>query len=82
MPKCIRFPAIMCFLLFSAGCQLRQDVSPGLEPQHEDYARARSGFKTKLVRRGPSPQAGEPLRAPAGADEIEYRSGDLVPGPI
>ena len=78
MPKCVRLPAIMCFLLFSAGCQFRQDVSPGLEPQHEDFARARSGFKTKLVRRGPSPQAGEPLRTPAGADEVEYRSGDLI----
>ena len=78
MPKCVRLPAIMCFLLFSAGCQFRQDVSPGLEPQREDFARGRSGFKTKLVRRGPSPQAGEPLRTPAGADEVEYRSGDLI----
>ncbi len=78
MPKFVRLPIIVCFLLFSSGCGFQQDVSPGLEPQLEDFVRARSRFKTKLVRRGPSPQTGEPLRTPAGADEIEYRSGELI----
>ena len=77
MQNCVRLPAIICFLLSSAGCQFRQDVSPGLEPQHE-ARQCPGGFKTKLVRHGPSPQAGEPLQTPSGPDEIEYRSGGLT----
>jgi dienelactone hydrolase len=78
MPKCARLALSIGFLLSSAGCQSRQDVSPGLEPQHEDFVRARNGFKTKLVRQGPSPQPGEPLQTPSGATEINYRSGELT----
>jgi dienelactone hydrolase len=78
MSKWDRLAIIVGFLLFSAGCQFRQDVSPGLELQHEDYARARNAFKTKLVRQGPSPQTGEPLQSPLGAAEIDFRSGDLI----
>jgi dienelactone hydrolase len=63
-------------LLLAAGCS-RQGPSPGLELQHEDYARARSGFKTKLVRSGPAPQKGEALHAPPGAQQVTVRSGDL-----
>jgi acetyl esterase/lipase len=50
---------------------------PATEVQNEDYARARSKFQTKLLRKDPSPQKGPPVKAPAGATEIEYRSGDL-----
>ncbi|MFI5455881.1 MAG: alpha/beta hydrolase family protein [Isosphaerales bacterium] len=78
MPNCVRLALTIGFLLLSAGCQGRQDVSPGLEPQQEDFARARKGFKTKLVRQGPSPQPGNSLQTPSGATEIDYRSGDLI----
>lgn len=78
MPKCVRFALIIGCMVCSAGCQFRPDVSPGLEPQDEDFAQVRSSFKTKLIRQGPSPQTGEPLQTPSAANEIEYRSGDLV----
>jgi dienelactone hydrolase len=50
---------------------------PPTELRNEDYARARSQFQTKLLRRGPSPQRWSPVQPPAGVTEIEYRSGDL-----
>lgn len=43
----------------------------------EDYALARSAFKTKLLWRGPSPQEGEAGLTPKGATVVTYRSGDL-----
>jgi dipeptidyl aminopeptidase/acylaminoacyl peptidase len=70
------FPLGAGLLLLAAGCG-RQGPSPGLELQHEDYAKARSSFKTKLVRSGPAPQKGEPLHAPPGAQQVTVRSGDL-----
>jgi formylglycine-generating enzyme required for sulfatase activity len=51
--------------------------APGMEPQNEDYAQARSRFKTKLVRKGPSPQSWTPTKPPEGVSEVEYTSGDL-----
>src|ERR1700719_4424318 len=69
MPNCVRLALTVGFMLFSAACQSRQEVSPGLEPQQEDFARARNGFKTRLVRQGPSPQPGGPLQTPSGATE-------------
>jgi dipeptidyl aminopeptidase/acylaminoacyl peptidase len=48
-----------------------------VEVQNEDYAQARSRFRTKLVRKGPAPQPWEPARPPAGITEIVYPSGDL-----
>ena len=50
---------------------------PEVEAQNEDYAQARSRFQTKLLRRGPSPQPGSPVKPPAGVTEIEYPSGEL-----
>ncbi|HLJ95573.1 MAG TPA: SUMF1/EgtB/PvdO family nonheme iron enzyme, partial [Gemmataceae bacterium] len=44
---------------------------------HQDYAQARSQFRTKLVRKGPSPQEWSPTKPSAGATEVEYPSGDL-----
>src|SRR4051794_29300273 len=35
--------------------------SPGLEARDEDYATARSTFRTKLLRTGPAPQPAPPL---------------------
>lgn len=46
-----------------------------LETQQEDYAVAREKFRTKLTRRGPSPQSFEPLSTPPGAQRVSYRSG-------
>jgi len=48
-----------------------------LGPSEEDYAKARAGFKTHLLRQTPSPQEGEPLATPPGAEMIDYRSGGL-----
>jgi dienelactone hydrolase len=78
MLNCVRLAPIIGFLLFTAGCQNWQDVSPGLEPQSQDYVQARKDFKTRLIRQGPSPQHGEPLHTPSGATEISYRSGDMI----
>jgi dienelactone hydrolase len=50
---------------------------PATEVQKEDYARARSQFRTKLLRKGPSPQRWSPVDAPTGVAEVEYPSGDL-----
>jgi dipeptidyl aminopeptidase/acylaminoacyl peptidase len=52
-------------------------ATPGLELQTEDYAHARSSFRTNLVRTGPAPHQGEPLKRPHDAQEIEYGSGEL-----
>jgi formylglycine-generating enzyme required for sulfatase activity/dienelactone hydrolase len=51
--------------------------APVMEAQHEDYARARAGFQTKLVRKGPAPQGWFPLKPPDGVSETEYTSGEL-----
>lgn len=51
--------------------------TPGLELRNEDYVQARAGFATRLVRRGPSPAASEPLATPPGAVTVEYQSGPL-----
>src|SRR5262249_55756480 len=50
--------------------------APGGEVQNEDYAQARSQFRTKLVRKAPSPQQWSPTKPPVEATEIEYPSGD------
>jgi dipeptidyl aminopeptidase/acylaminoacyl peptidase len=45
--------------------------------QDEDYAKVRSQFRTKLTRKGPSPQPWSAAKPPAGVSEIEYVSGEL-----
>lgn len=45
--------------------------------QTQDYADARKGFKTRLVRQGPAPQTWTREVPPADADEVEYTSGGL-----
>ena len=45
--------------------------------QTEDYAKARSQFKTKLLRQGPAPQPWKPIKPPARVSEVEYTSGEL-----
>jgi dienelactone hydrolase len=78
MPKHPRLALIIALLALSTGCQSHPDVSPGLEPQQQDYAQARSAWKTKLVRQGPSPQQGEPLQTPPNTVAIDYHSGELT----
>src|SRR5262249_40398988 len=51
--------------------------APGVEILDEDYAQARSRFRTKLVRKGPSPQGWTPTKPPEGVSEVEYASGEL-----
>lgn len=41
-------------------------------PSPEDYRTARQHFQTRLTRHGPSPQKGETLSPPAGAQRVEY----------
>ena len=52
-------------------------LAPVVEIQKEDYAQARGRFRTKLLRKGPSPQPWKPVKPPAGVTEVEYPSGDL-----
>ena len=77
----VRLAALIALL---AGCGgLREPprslppATPGLELQPEDYAVARAAFRTRLLRRGPAPQVGEPLTSPPGAVAIRYTSGKL-----
>jgi dipeptidyl aminopeptidase/acylaminoacyl peptidase len=59
------------------GATDRAGLAPVVEVQHEDYAAARWRFRTKLLRQGPAPQPWSPVKAPDGAAEVEYPSGDL-----
>jgi dipeptidyl aminopeptidase/acylaminoacyl peptidase len=75
--------ACVACLWCEAGCRRSNrgtDVppaTPGLELQDEDYAAARAGFKTRLVRKGPAPQRWQPVTPPEGVLAVEYRSGGL-----
>jgi dienelactone hydrolase len=51
--------------------------TPEVNVQQEDYAEARSRFRTKLLRQGPAPQAWAPVNPPAEVTEIDYSSGEL-----
>ena len=81
MPPHVRLAAFFALL---AGCSGTMEpprplpaATPGLVLQAEDYAAARAGFRTKLLRKGPSPQPGEPLTTPSGAIAVPYPSGKL-----
>src|SRR5262249_3468665 len=52
-------------------------LSPVVAVHHEDYSQARTKFKTKLLRKVPSPQPSRPVKPPNGVTEVEYDSGDL-----
>jgi dipeptidyl aminopeptidase/acylaminoacyl peptidase len=80
MRKCLPVVALLVLL---GGCERAAPgslprVSPGLELQKESFAQARAGFRTKLTRKAPSPQAGEPLKTPTGASAVDYTSGGLT----
>ena len=53
-------------------------VPPEVAIQTEDYATARQGFTTTLVKRGPPPQKPPALEASASADTVSFRSGSLT----
>lgn len=63
-------------LLSLGGCRW---VSKLLVPEasRTSYETARSRFKTKLVHRGPAPQAFSKDLPPLGVDVVRYRSGSL-----
>lgn len=51
---------------------------PNIAVQSEDYAKARSGFHTKLLKKGPAPyQSCTSTKPPEGVSEIEFPSGPL-----
>lgn len=54
------------------------EESQPLPVQSEDYAKARTQFKTTLTSRGGSPQDWDPLVTPSGAAELVYQSGGHV----
>jgi dipeptidyl aminopeptidase/acylaminoacyl peptidase len=53
------------------------DYRPTIEIQQEDFATARSHFKSQILRSGPSPSEWEDLVTPKGAVEVLYPSGNL-----
>jgi acetyl esterase/lipase len=55
----------------------KRSFAPVVKVRDEDYVEVRRGFRTKLLRRGPSPQEEPMPRPPAGVEEVEYRSGEL-----
>ena len=78
LPYLAPLGAVVALSLACGGlANLGNTPSPGLEPQDEDYATARAGFRTKLVKNGPAPQSWRPERPPAGVTEVPYQSGDL-----
>jgi dienelactone hydrolase len=62
----------------SEGKSTKDDAfAPMVKIQDEDYAKVRSQFRTKLTRKGPSPQPATAVKPPMGVSEIEYASGEL-----
>jgi dipeptidyl aminopeptidase/acylaminoacyl peptidase len=57
--------------------QMAELAAEDLDLQQEDYAQARSQFRTKLLRQGPAPQEWQPVQTPAGVQEVEFPSGKL-----
>jgi dipeptidyl aminopeptidase/acylaminoacyl peptidase len=62
----------------SGGAAAKDDpFAPMVKIQDDDYAKVRSQFRTKLTRKGPSPQEWSAVKTPAGVSEIEFVSGEL-----
>jgi dipeptidyl aminopeptidase/acylaminoacyl peptidase len=53
------------------------DYRPTVEIQQEEFATARSHFKSQILRSGPSPTEWEDLLTPKDAAEVIYFSGNL-----
>ena len=71
-----RLAIIIALLALSSGCQSHPGVSLG--PQQQDYAQARSAFKTKLVAPRPIPTATRTASDPAEhcCDRLQIRRSD------
>src|SRR5262245_57565672 len=62
----------------SGGSAGKEDsFAPMVKVQDEDYGTVRRQFRTKLLRKGASPQPWSAAKPPAGVSEIEYVSGEL-----
>jgi pimeloyl-ACP methyl ester carboxylesterase len=68
---------LFCGVLNAQQPPAPPDFRPLVQVQHEDYAKARKHFQTRLLRVGPSPQKWGPLNLPPGVTEVEYPSGSL-----
>ena len=79
--------AICVFIFFTGVARARcAQAPPKIDPmdvpdivlQNEDYAKARKGFHTTLIEKGPAPeQVCTPTQPPLGVSEIEFRSGPV-----
>lgn len=77
-----RRAVIAMLALAPITARLARAQSPGPAPAPlpeprllgSDYRTAREGFRTKLLRRGPAPDDGDPLNAPPGAEALRYSS--------
>ncbi|NVJ25618.1 MULTISPECIES: alpha/beta hydrolase family protein [Myxococcus] len=76
---CSRFLLVAALVTLATGCRTLPATTTVREDSAlaKDYALARSGFKTKLLWRGPAPQEGEAGLTPKGATVVTYRSGGL-----
>ncbi|WP_081173435.1 alpha/beta hydrolase family protein [Rhizobium rhizosphaerae] len=74
-PALATSPAASSAAAPAPGAAVPEPAEPPLI--HEDYAIARRSFHTKLLRKGPAPDKGDPLTPPPGAEAIGYRSGGL-----
>jgi len=69
--------ALLSGLVCAQQPQTPPDFHPLVAIQHEDYAKARKHFQTKLLRVGPSPQKWNEITPPSGVTEVVYSSGPL-----
>src|ERR1700730_5398062 len=85
MPRTLLIVAT-CVTYLLAGCNKIAPQSPAPAPAPPmkpsrpavgDFAEARRGFHTNLVRKGPSPQRFQATKAPPDVDQVEYTSGHL-----
>jgi dipeptidyl aminopeptidase/acylaminoacyl peptidase len=70
--------ALLAGIIAAAPSAAQQGGQPDFHPQvalqNQDYVAARAGFRTKLLRVGPSPQSFKPLRVPVDVAEVTYSS--------
>jgi dipeptidyl aminopeptidase/acylaminoacyl peptidase len=63
--------------LQTSGKGKEDPFAPMVKIQDDDYAAVRRQFRTKLTRKGPSPQRWSAARPPMGVTEVTYVSGEL-----
>jgi dipeptidyl aminopeptidase/acylaminoacyl peptidase len=72
--RMVKWVVVVLALGVTAGSELSGAAAGGGQ---SEFTRTREGHKTKLREPGPSPQAADPTRLPAGVKEIVYKSGEL-----